>query len=397
MLTGRKNAKKGIIKGKSKSERLSKWHDYFKSLLGDEPVVTNLEENIETVFESLDIPDGPFTMEEYQQVKRKISNGKAAGPDGIPPEVFKLTNIDDIILEFANDLLNNLDKPEQWSINQIQPIPKSGDLSDVGNYRGIALSAIAAKLVNKMLLNRIQPALDPLLRPNQNGFRPGRSTAAHILALRRVIEGVYSQNRKAIIVFVDFKKAFDSIHRGKMLEILRKYGVPDKLVKAVEQLYLGTFASVLSPDGETDKFEIKAGVLQGDTLAPYLFAIVVDYAMRQAIRNNEEELGFMIQPSRSRRHPAVCITDLMFADDIALLSQEIAQAQELLSRVEMEASKIGLHINAKKTELMTFNYKDEITIITLKGDKVKNVLDFKYLGGWMASSEHDFEIRKAIA
>ena len=53
--------------------------------------------------------------------------------------------------------------------------------------------------------------------------------------------------------------------------------------------------------------------------------------------------------------------------------------------------------NAKKTELMTFNYKDEITIITLKGDKVKNVLEFKYLGGWMASSEHDFEIREAMA
>ena len=295
-------------------------------------------------------------MEEYQQVKRKISNGKAAGPDGIPPEVFKLTNIDDIILEFANNLLNNLDKPEQWYINQIQPIPKSGDLSDVGNYRGIALSAIAAKLVNKMLLNRIQPALDPLLCPNQNGFRPGRSTAAHIFALRRAIEGVYSQNRKAIIVFVDFKKAFDSIHRGKMLEIIRKYGVPDKLVKAIEQLYLGTFASVLSPDGETDKFEIKAGVLQGDTLVPNLFAIVVDYSIiSQVIQNNEEELGFMIQPLRSRRHPAVCITDLLFADDIALLSQEIARAQELLSGVEMEASKIVLHINAKKTELMTFN------------------------------------------
>ena len=396
-ITGRKDAKKGIIKGKSKSERLTKWHDYFKGLLGDEPVVTNREEDIETVFEPLNIHDGPFTMEEYQQVKRKISNGKAAGPDGIPPEVFKLTNIDDIILEFANNLLNNFDKPEQWSINQIQPIPKSGDLSNVGNYRGIALSAIAAKIVNKMLLNRIQPVLDPLLRPNQNGFRPGRSTAAHILALRRVIEGVYSQNRKAIIIFVDFKKAFDTIHRGKMLEILRKYGVPDKLVMTVEQLYIGTFASVLSPDGETDKFEIKAGVLQGDTLAPYLFAIVVDYAMRQAIRNNEEELGFMIQPSRSRRHPAVCITDLMFADDIALLSQEIAHAQELLTRVEIEAAKIGLHLNAKKTELITFNFEDEITILTTKGNKVANVLDFKYLGGWMASSEKDFEIRKAMA
>ena len=118
--------------------------------------------------------------------------------------------------------------------------------------------------------------------------------------------------------------------------------------------------------------------------------------MRQAIRN-KEDLGFMIQPSRSSRYPAVCITDLMFADDIALLSQEIAQAQELLTRVEMEASKIGLYINAKKTELMTFNYEDEITIITMKGDKVVNVLDFKYLGGWMASSEKDFEIRKAMA
>ena len=97
--------------------------------------------------------------------------------------------------------------------------------------------------------------------------------------------------------------------------------------------------------------------------------------MRQAIRINEEELGFMIQPSRSRRHPAVCITELVFADDIALLAEEMAQAQELLSRMEMEASKIGLHINAKKTELMTFNYEYKITIITLKGDKVKKVLD----------------------
>ena len=76
-------------------------------------------------------------------------------------------------------------------------------------------------------------------------------------------------------------------------------------------------------------------------------------------------------------------TELMFADEIALLSKEIAQTQELLSRVEMEASKIGLHINAKKTELMTFNYEDEITNVTIKGNKVANVLDFKYLGGWM--------------
>ena len=62
-----------------------------------------------------------------------------------------------------------------------------------------------------MILNRMQPKMDKHLRLNQNGFRPGRSS--HILALRRLIEGVISHSRKAIIVYVDFKKAFDSVHR----------------------------------------------------------------------------------------------------------------------------------------------------------------------------------------
>ena len=396
-ITGRKNAKRGIIKGTSKTERLKKWHDYFKNLLGEEPSITNPEGEIKTVFEELDISTTPFTVAEYRCVKRKIINGKAAGPDGIPPEVFKLANIDDIMLNFSNNLLNKLEKPAQWSINHIQPVPKSGDLSNEGNYRGIALSAIAAKITNKMILNRIQPVLDPLLRPNQNGFRPGRSTSAHILALRRVIEGVRSHNHKAIIVFVDFKKAFDSVHRSKMIEIIRRYGVPNKLVDAIDQLYKDTYASVLSPDGLTEQFEIKAGVLQGDTLAPYLFALVVDYAMRETIQCDEEKLGFEIHPRKSRRHPAITVTDMMFADDIALLSNEIAQAQELLSRVETEAAKIGLHLNAKKTEVMTFNYEDPVEVFTLNGSKVKVVDNFKYLGGWMASSEKDFNVRKALA
>ena len=72
---------------------------------------------------------------------------------------------------------------------------------------------------------------------------------------------------------------------------------------------------------------------------------------------------------------------LMFAEDIALFSEEIAQVQELLSRVDFEASKIGLHINAKKTELKTFNYEDEIIIVTIKGNKVANDLTFKYFQG----------------
>ena len=67
------------------------------------------------------------------------------------------------------------------------------------------------------------------------------------------------------------------------MKILYAYGIPEILVKAVVIMYSETKAKVLSPDGETDLFEIKAGVLQGDTLAPYVFIIALDYAMRKAL------------------------------------------------------------------------------------------------------------------
>ena len=73
-------------------------------------------------------------------------------------------------------------------------------------------------------------------------------------------------------------------------------------------------------------------------MAPFLFVIVLEYAMRMAIKDNEVELGFQLVRKQSRRKPAVDISDLSYTDDIALISEEIEQAQELLTRVEMNAS-----------------------------------------------------------
>ena len=125
------------------------------------------------------------------------------------------------------------------------------------------------------------------------------------------------QNLRAILVFIDSKKAFGSIHRGKMLKILRVYGLSEQLFSAIGILYTGTKAKVLSPDGETEFFEILAGVLQGDTLAPYIFTIMIVYAMRQGIGNDALDLGFKLDRKRSRRHNPDVITDLDFADDFA--------------------------------------------------------------------------------
>ena len=91
------------------------------------------------------------------------------------------------------------------------------------------------KMYNRLILNRIRSVIDLKLRIYQNGFRSKRTTVAQILTLRRIIAGVKENNLSAIITFIDFKKAFDSIHRGKMMQILRVYGIPPNLLRAIEK------------------------------------------------------------------------------------------------------------------------------------------------------------------
>ena len=396
-VSGRKKSRAGRLKGNTKEERINSWYNHFKDLLGNPPDVLEEDEVIPEVFSELPIRTDAFDLEEYQRAKKAVKEGKSFGEDGITPEVIKRCNIDDIILDFCNAALLNRNKPKQWAILNLIPVPKSGDLSVTSNYRGISLSSIVSKTFNRMMLNRIRPHLDDNLRPNQCGFRENRSTTEQILALRRLLEGINEKNLSAIITFIDFKKAFDTIHRGKMLNILKAYGIPDVLVDAIQDSYSETRAKVTTPDGETDEFEIFAGVLQGDTLAPYLFIIILDYCLRSAIDGREEDLGFTVKPRRSRRVGPLNITDLDFADDIALLSDTASQAQELLENVEKAALRVGLHMNAKKTQFMTFNQPHEVQIKTQDGSYLKEVQDFKYLGAWMRSTETDIKIRKAMA
>ena len=139
------------------------------------------------------------------------------------------------------------------------------------------------KLINRMIWNRMRPSIDPLLRGNQSGFRPGRSTVTQVLALRRIIEEISRKNLPAVMVFIDFCKAFDSIGHDIMFTILHTYGIPPRMLAAIKLCYGNLKAKVVSPDGDTDIFSIQAGVMQGDTLAPFLFVIGIDYALTQAI------------------------------------------------------------------------------------------------------------------
>ena len=379
-ISGRKSSQTSQLNGNSDEDRVNQWYIHFRNLLGNSTEATDENEEILPVFEKLPINNDVFTPKEYSKATMSIKCGKSSGEDGIMPEVLKYVQINDIMLDIINKSFENCEQPDLWNISNIIPIPKSGNLTITDNYRGISLTSIMARTYNRMLLNRIRPILDPLLRNNQNGFRQERTTVGNILAIRRILEGVKSKNVLVVFTFIDFKKAFDSVHRGKMITILRSYGIPDKIVNAIEASYASTRAKVYSPDGVTEYFDIVKGVLQGDTLAPYVFVKILDYALRKAIKDREEKLGFTIVPRKSRRVHPIVLTDLDFAEDIALISDSVRQASELLKRVESECSKVGLLINYNKTKVMAFNTLDPIILKTADGqildvEKISNTLD----------------------
>ena len=114
-------------------------------------------------------------------------------------------------------------------------------------------------------------------------------------------------------------------------------------------------------------FDIVAGVLQGDTLAPYLFIICLDYMLRTSIDKIKQN-GFEQTKKRSRRYPAKTITDADYADDIEILTNIPNTAETLLHCVERAAADIGLHVIAHKTEYMCFNQTG--VIFTLDGSSL---------------------------
>ena len=191
---------------------------------------------------------------------------------------------------------------------------------------------------------------------NQNGFRRNRSTTSQILTIRRILESVRAKNLPATLLFVDFTKAFDYRLRGKMKQILLAYQIymntyiPKETVAAITILYRNTKVKVRSPDWDIECVDIVAGVLQGDTVAPYLFIRSLEYVLRTSIDKIKEN-SFVLTKKRSGRYHAKTITDADYADDIAVLANTPNQAETLLHSLERAAAGIGLHDNAHNWDI----------------------------------------------
>ena len=209
-ISGKNKAYAGKIDGATEEDRVMTWQNQFQNLLGIPPVVSERLRDLPVINQG-DVMDSEFTREEYRKVVDTILWRKermAGGADGIRPEVLKRggEELDRVVLGLCTRALNSGDTPTQWSEMNIVPVPKSGPLNKVANYCGISMRPMITKVINKMILMRIRPTIESVLRKNQNSFRPGRGAVPHIIALRRILEAIRDKKLPATITFIDLEK-----------------------------------------------------------------------------------------------------------------------------------------------------------------------------------------------
>ena len=128
--------------------------------------------------------------------------------------------------------------------------------------------------------------IDTKLREEQTGFRKGRGCTDQIFTLRNIIEQSIEWNMPLFINFIDFKKAFDSVHRNTLWKLMGSYGIPNKIINLVKCFYNNFKCSVILGNTISENFIIKSGVRQGCVLSPILFLMTIDWIKRKTTREH---------------------------------------------------------------------------------------------------------------
>ena len=131
-----------------------------------------------------------------------------------------------------------------------------GSKADCGNYRGISLLSIAGKIFARIILNRLIAVSEANLPEAQCGFRPGRSTVDMIFTMRQVQEKCLEQNLDLYSVFIDLTKAFDTVNREALWDVLARYGCPPKFIQIIRLFHVDKTGQVLSNGEQSDPFSI---------------------------------------------------------------------------------------------------------------------------------------------
>ena len=313
-----------------------------------------------------EIPE--FTEEEVERAIKRMKRHKAQGVDGITSDIIKLGG--PMVLTYLTNIFNNILRtkqiPDSWHEAKIVILFKKGDPKDIKNYRPISLLSHSYKIFTRLLQTRIERTLDENQPREQAGFRKGYSTSDHLQALNQIIEKSNEYNLPLCIGFIDYEKAFDTVEHFAIFEALRKTNVNETYINILQNIYNQATARVHLDKLVSTEFQIHRGVRQGDPLSPKLFTAVMEEVFKKA----EISEGVNVDGEN--------LSNLRFADDVALLNETSKQMEKHMNNLNSESMKVGLKIHKGKTKYMT-NYADNEDIL-IGQQKIEKVTEFKYLG-----------------
>ena len=392
-LCGQKHRNMELVKDKDGNKLTNandiqqRWKEHFEEVLNRPEPTRKLHIN-EAVVENREIDSNHPSEIEIRKAFKQTRGGKGGPVDGMVAEMIH-SDIDTAVKVFSKLYKKVWDEeyiPEDWKKGLIAKIPKKGDLTKCGNWRGITLNSVAAKILGRILINRIKDGTDRKLRKEQTGFRKGKGTSEQIFILRNILEQSVEWNTNLYLCFVDFEKAFDSVHRETLWKLMAHYGIPKKLINLVKKWYDKSRCAVIDGSGTSDWFSVISGVKQGCTMSGFLFLLVIDYVMRTTTEGASNGIRWKFTEK---------LEDLDYADDLALLSSSASQCQRKINKLKATAEKAGLKINTDKTKSMRINARTQ-TPLKIGNEDMEDVVQFVYLGSVMTvsgDSDQDVKVR----
>ena len=292
----------------------------------------------------------PFSMEEAQLALFSLNKTSAPGRSGItPPMILALGDPAlEVYLEYINEMWVDGKTSKFWREINARMLHKGGEVKDPSNYRPISLVETGQKIIGTMIKNRLERALEKGWSAAQRGFRKGKSTAEHLMAVTAVLQARKLSGAGPFeMAFLDISKAFDSPPLWALNRILEEMGLPESPRNAILTLQRNSEMTLLFGDEETGSFEAKSGFRQGDPLSPLLFNLVLDPILKfwEWKFHGFDEAGVRWKVAA-------------FADDICIGSSK-NELREML-RVFIEYGDwCGLKMNAKKSAVWAEGVADK--------------------------------------
>ena len=335
---------------------------------GGHDVVTNdMLNNIPTVRNS-----AVFLDTDALEVQRAFSQLKNSNNLRMPTKFLKLISplISTTVSGLFNKCLAEGVYPDILKSAIVTPIFKTGSPTDPNNYRSISVLPDLNKVYEELLLMRLNNFLQShnILSRSQYGFRKDRCTQEACIGLLSTLNNAYTHKSYAVCLFIDFKKAFDTVNHTILLKKMERYGIRGQILQLFKSYLSNRIQRVVVNNAISDPLPISSGVPQGSKLGPILFNIYV---------NDISQLPFM----------NTCT--FQFADDTAFSSNsndldnliETFNSNMQIFNAWCNANKLHLNLNKTKAMLFTPRYlTGPPPNIIINGTTIEFVCEYKYLG-----------------